>query len=271
VKSPEPAGAEAVSHLHVGARRASERSAAVALEGPLEIRLDDEPVAVTMRTPGHDVELGLGFLVTEGVIETPDAIAAAALCDDNPNVLEVRTTPGAAGVHRPAARNFYTTSSCGVCGKASIDAVRVRAPGLHGDDVRVDARVLAALPERLRGAQTLFGETGSVHAAGLFDARGNLLCAREDVGRHNAVDKVIGWATLEERLPLRGHVLLVSGRAGFEIAQKALVAGIPIMGAISGPSSLAVELTREGGMTLVAFLRGREMNVYSGAERIALS
>lgn len=271
MKSPGSAGAEAVSHLRVEGRRASERSAAVVLEDPLEIRLNGEPIAVTMRTPGDDIELGLGFLVTEGVIETPDAIAAAALCDDNPNVLEVHTTPGAAGVHRPEARNFYATSSCGVCGKASIDAVRVRAPGLHADDVRVDASVLAALPERLRGAQTLFRETGSVHAAGLFDAGGDLLCVREDVGRHNAVDKVVGWAALEERLPLRRHVLLVSGRAGFEIAQKALVAGIPILGAISGPSSLAVELTREGGMTLVAFLRGREMSVYSGSERIALA
>jgi FdhD protein len=262
-------GSKSLVALRVARGSRAERAEPVVIEEPLETRLDGEPVAVTMRTPGHDVELALGFLFTEGVIRDPEAIGTAATCDDDPNVVEVRTVPGAAGVERPAVRNFYSSSSCGVCGKASLEAVRVRAAPLDGDPTRVAPALLAALPARLRAAQALFAATGALHAAGLFDAGGRLLCAREDVGRHNAVDKVVGWAALHAMLPLAGHVLLVSGRAGFEIVQKAAVAGIPVVAALSGPSTLAVELARESGMTLVAFLRGEEMNVYAGEARIA--
>jgi FdhD protein len=246
------------------------RAERVVVEEPLELRLDGAPLAVTMRTPGDDVELAAGFLVTEGIVADFDAVASIAHCDVNENAVDVRLEPGAAGVRLPEARHFFASSSCGVCGKATLEALRTRAPALHADATRVDAALLRELPARLRAAQRLFGETGALHAAGLFDSRGELLCAREDVGRHNAVDKVVGWAALERRLPLTGTILLASGRLGFEIAQKALVAGIPLLAAISGPSSLAVELARENGMTLVAFLRGDALNVYAGAERIRL-
>ncbi len=239
----------------------------VVVEEPLEIRLDDEPLAVTMRTPGHDAELAVGFLVTEGVVPDAAAIATATHCDENENVVEVRTAPGAV-VELPEPRRFYSTSSCGVCGKASIDAVRVNAPHLGGDATRVPAALLSSLPERLRAAQPLFDATGALHAAGLFDPEGRLVCVREDVGRHNAVDKLVGWAVIHQH-PLSGHVLVVSGRAGFEIVQKAAVARIPIVAAISGPSSLAIDLARECGLTLVAFLRGDAMNVCSAPERVA--
>jgi FdhD protein len=249
--------------------RAGEREPStddVVVEEPLEIRLDGVPVAVTMRTPGHDAELALGFLVTEGVIRDPGAVTSVGHCDENENAVDVRVEPG--GAEPPSPRNFYATSSCGVCGKASVDSVRVHAPDLSADDTTVAAALLARLPGELRDAQNVFASTGALHAAGLFDASGERICVREDVGRHNAVDKVVGFAAMRERLPLSGHVLLVSGRAGFEIAQKAHVAGIPIVAAISGPSSLAVELARASGMTLVAFLRGEEMVVYGGEERI---
>ncbi|MBW2413752.1 MAG: formate dehydrogenase accessory sulfurtransferase FdhD [Deltaproteobacteria bacterium] len=238
----------------------------VVVEEPLEIRLDGEPLAVTMRTPGHDAELAVGFLVTEGIVPSPAAIATAAHCDENENVVEVRTAEGAA-VEPPEPRRFYSTSSCGVCGKATIDAVRVNAPHLGGDATRITPSLLSALPARLREVQELFDATGALHAAGLFDADGRLVCAREDVGRHNAVDKLVGWAAIHER-SLAGHVLVVSGRAGFEIVQKAAVARIPIVAAISGPSSLAIDLARECGLTLVAFLRGGTMNVCSAPERV---
>jgi FdhD protein len=250
-----------------GGERA-ERAESVVVEEPLEIRLDGEPIAVTMRTPGNDVELAAGFLVTEGIARDFGAITSIAHCDANENAIEVRSEPGAAAIVRPAARAFVASSACGLCGKATLESLRTRAPALHRDVTRVDARVLSALPERLRAAQPLFRATGALHAAGLFSADGALLCAREDVGRHNAVDKVVGWAALEGRLPLAGSVLFASGRIGFEIAQKALVAGIPILAAISGPSSLAVELARENGMALAAFVRGESLTVYAGAERI---
>jgi FdhD protein len=243
----------------------------VVVEEPLEIRLDGAPLAVTMRTPGDDLELAAGFLVSEGIVADFGAVTSIAHCDESENVVEIRLEPGAEGVRLPEARHFFASSSCGVCGKATLEALRTRAPALHADPLRVDAALLAALPARLREAQRLFAETGALHAAGLFDARGELLCAREDVGRHNAVDKLIGWAALERRLPLSETLLLASGRLGFEIAQKALVAGIPLLAAISGPSSLAIELARENGMSLVAFLRGESLNVYAGAERIQLS
>jgi FdhD protein len=263
-------GFEHFEHLRLGPDGEVKSSDRVAVEEPLEVRLDRQPVAVTMRTPGHDAELALGFLVTEGVIRDARAVLAAESCPGNGNVIEVRTAPDAVGIQRPESRRFYATSSCGICGKASIDAVRVRAPSLHEAAIRVTRSLLRTLPDRLRAAQELFGATGALHAAGLFDSSGELACLREDVGRHNAVDKVIGWAATRGMLPLHDRILLVSGRAGFEIVQKALVGGIPIVAAISGPSSLAVDLAREGGMTLVAFLRGASMNVYSGQHRIEL-
>ncbi|MBM4335868.1 MAG: formate dehydrogenase accessory sulfurtransferase FdhD [Deltaproteobacteria bacterium] len=245
------------------------RHETIAVEEPLELRLDGGALAVAMRTPGHDVELAAGFVVTEGIVGDFGAVCAIAHCDETRNTIEIRTEPGAAGVRAPEVRHFIASSSCGICGKATLDEARRLAPALRPDGMRVGLGVLEALPDRLRAEQRLFDETGALHAAALFDSTGALLCAREDIGRHNAVDKVVGWAALESRLPLSQTILLVSGRLGFEIAQKALVAGIPVLAAISGPSSLAVELARASGMTLVAFLRGASLNVYAGAERIA--
>jgi FdhD protein len=252
--------------LRDGAKRASAET--IVVEEPLEIRLDGAPLAVTMRTPGDDVELAAGFLVTEGVARDFGAVTSIAHCDAERNTVDARTEPGARGIVRPEPRAFVATSACGLCGKATLESLRTWAPPLRADPAQVDARTLYALPERLRAAQSLFRTTGALHAAGLFSLDGALLCAREDVGRHNAVDKVVGWAALEGKLPLARTVLLASGRIGFEIAQKALVAGIPIVAAISGPSSLAVELARENGMALCAFVRGESLTVYAGAERI---
>ena len=260
-------GSEQIDVSRVRKQRLEDGVAHVVVEEPLEMRLDGASVAVTMRTPGHDVELVAGFMVSEGIVSDAGALVAIAHCDENQNVVDVRTAPGAR-LRIPAPRNFFASSSCGVCGKASIEEVRQLVPEVRGDSVRVAAAVLAQMPDLLREQQALFDETGALHAAGLFTRQGELLCVREDVGRHNAVDKVIGWAALSERLPLAGHVLLVSGRTGFEIAQKALMACIPVLAGISGPSSLAVELARESGMTLIAFLRGPEMTVCAGAERI---
>ena len=266
----EDPGSRSLGHVRVADGDAQTRRDSVVVEEPLEIRLDGEPVAVTMRTPGNDVELALGFLFTEDIVSDPGAVTSVAHCDDTQNVVEVRTEPGAAGVRRPSPRNFYASSSCGICGKASIDQVRIRTPSVREDGLRVTPALLAALPDRLAEAQPLFRSTGALHGAALFDARGGLVCAREDVGRHNAVDKVVGWAALEERLPLAGHVLLLSGRCGFEIVQKALAASIPLVAAISGPSTLAAELAEESGQTLVAFLRPPRMNVYTHADRVVL-
>jgi FdhD protein len=241
---------------------------AVVVEEPLEVRLDGTPIAVTMRTPGQDAELAVGFLISEGVIRDLAALGSAASCADDPNVVEVRSVPGATGIVPPRPRSFFASSSCGVCGKAALDEVRVRAPDVRDDRTTLSSEILLALPERLREAQALFSATGSLHAAGLFSAQGERLCAREDIGRHNAVDKVIGWAAMRERLPLRGCVLLLSGRCGFELVQKALVAGVPIVASISGPSTLAVELAREAGMTLACFVRGRDLTLFSAPERI---
>ncbi len=242
-------------------------------EEPLEIRLDGAPLSVTMRTPGADFDLAAGFLVTEGIIETTAQIATMRMCphagdaSGQYNVVDVSLTGARA---RPVdARNFFMTSSCGVCGKASIDSVRTSSRyDVAGDPLSVDVATLAALPGRLREAQAVFSRTGGLHAAGLFTAAGELLCAREDVGRHNAFDKVIGWAATERRLPLRGHIILACGRASFELTQKALMAGIPLLAAVSAPSSLAVALAEECGMTLVGFLRGERMNVYTGHGRV---
>jgi len=263
-------GSLPIDQLRVRGARSEERREPVVIEEPLEIRLNGRPVAITMRTPGNDIDLVLGFLVSEGIIEDPSIVLSIAHCEENPNVSEVCTKPNAPGVHPPAPRNFYAASSCGICGKASLDAVRARTPDVHADTCGIPRAVLTALPAKMRARQTLFEATGSLHAAGLFTLAGELLCLREDVGRHNAVDKVVGWAAARERLPLSEHTLVVSGRAGFEIVQKALVAGIPILAAVSGPSSLAIELARESGMTLIGFLRGENLNVYSAAKRIEL-
>jgi FdhD protein len=248
----------------------------LAAEEPLELRVDGRPLAVTMRTPGDDLDLAHGFLLTEGVIRSVQDISTARYCDsvdddgrNTYNVLDLALAPGVAAPVVGIERNFYTTSSCGVCGKASIDAVRTKTSYEPGADTApVRPEVLASLPDVLRAAQKVFDKTGGLHAAGLFTADGELRCVREDVGRHNAVDKVIGWALREELVPLSGHVLMVSGRASFELVQKALMAGIPTLAAVSAPSTLAAELAAESGMTLVGFLRGATMNVYTGAERI---
>ncbi|MBK8293631.1 MAG: formate dehydrogenase accessory sulfurtransferase FdhD [Solirubrobacterales bacterium] len=249
----------------------------VAGEEPLEIRIGGEPLAVTMRTPGHDFELAAGFFVSEGVISSGADFAGARYCGnatpDGPNgynVLDVTLGPGVEPPATDLARNFYTTSSCGICGKASIEAIKTSSAFDLGDDqAKVDPKVLAGLPENLRRGQEVFDQTGGLHAAGLFDAKtGEALVVREDIGRHNAVDKVVGWALMEDRLPLSACVLQVSGRAGFELVQKAMMAGIPIFSAISAPSSLAVELATSAGMALIGFLRGNSMVIYSRPDRV---
>jgi FdhD protein len=251
-----------------GQAAADARADLLAVEEPLEIRVGGQPLAVTMRTPGHDIDLASGFLATEGVIGSAADLTQVTMCDAN--VADVTLAPGVTLPMERLQRNFITTSACGVCGKDSIDAIRVRARyDVSADQVRVPPAVLAALPDRLREAQRVFASTGGLHAAGIFTPAGNLLVLREDVGRHNAVDKVIGWALREGRLPLTGCVLLVSGRASFELTQKALMAGLPMLAAVSAPSSLAAELAGESGMTLVGFLRGSSMNVYTGPERLA--
>ncbi|MEV4690873.1 formate dehydrogenase accessory sulfurtransferase FdhD [Micromonospora echinospora] len=256
------------------------RQDTLAAEEPLEIRVGAagpgrrRPLAVTMRTPGDDLDLAIGFLLTEGLIRSAADVHTAQLCagaetPNTYNVVDVVLTPGVPEPVTDPSRNFYTTSSCGVCGKASIESVRTRSRfAVRDDPLTVTAELLAALPDRLRAAQRAFDRTGGLHAAGLFTADGEMVVLREDVGRHNAVDKVIGWATREGRLPLAGHVLLVSGRASFELTQKAWMAGVPLLAAVSAPSTLAVELAEEAGMTLVGFLRGPTMNVYTGAARI---
>ena len=242
----------------------------LAAEEPLEIRIGGAPVTVTMRTPGHDAELTAGFLLTEGIVASREQIAnlrVASTSHAKNNVVEVELKENGFE-HTDLRRNFLAASSCGICGKASIEAVRRRdlAPLERG--FRIDAELLCALPETLRARQAVFSRTGGLHAAALFDERGELLGVREDIGRHNAVDKIIGWALLEGRFPLHPCVMMVSGRGGFEIVQKALAAGIPILASVSAPSSLAVKLARELGMTLVGFLRGRRFVVYSGEFRV---
>jgi FdhD protein len=232
----------------------------VAAEEPLEIRVAGEPIAVTMRTPGHDEELALGFLYGEGLIDTPRDAGPTA--DFAANTVEV------AGplLREPAARRFYTSSSCGVCGKGALEEVAVHAEPLPPGPA-VPRALLAALPERLR--QPEFHRTGGLHATGLFDAGGELLYTREDVGRHNAMDKVIGRALLHGDLPLHDRVLCVSGRLSFELVQKAAVAGAPILVGVGAPTSLAVALARDRGLTLCGFARAGRVNVYAGAERVA--
>jgi len=254
------------------------REDVLAVEEPLEIRVGGRSLAVTMRTPGHDVDLAAGFLVSEAVITRGEHFRAARYCAgatdeglNTYNILDVTLGPGVLPPDPSLERSFYTTSSCGLCGKASIDARAAPSPAydVRDDALRVDAEVLIDFPRKLRAGQAAFEMTGGLHAAALFDgASGEMLVLREDVGRHNAVDKVVGWALKEDRLPLRGTVLMVSGRASFELTQKALMAGIPVLAAVSAPSSLAAELATEVGMTLVGFIRGSSMVIYAGEERI---
>jgi FdhD protein len=240
-------------------------------EEPLEIRVKGVPVSVTMRTPGDDEELALGFLVTEGLIASRDEVHAIETEDEREspgNVIDVALRPGVEVDLDRLSRHVFAASSCGICGKASIDLIRIRGIQPPARDARIDPAVLCRLPDVLRAGQTVFGQTGGLHAAGLFDLGGTLLAIREDVGRHNAVDKIIGHALLTEGLPLSSRVLVVSGRGGFEIVQKALVAGVPIVASVSAPSSLAVTLAREMGQTLIGFLRGARFVVYAGEARV---
>ncbi|MFJ9390139.1 formate dehydrogenase accessory sulfurtransferase FdhD [Nocardioides sp. NPDC101246] len=254
----------------------SRRPDKLAAEEPMEIRVNGRPLTVTMRTPGGDFDLAVGFLVSEGVVHSADDVASVRYCAgataDGGNTYNVVDVGLAAHVPPPDAsleRSFYTTSSCGLCGKASLEAVRTSSAwSVAEDTLRVTPELLATMPERLREAQRVFDSTGGLHAAGLFDAEGNLLCVREDVGRHNAVDKVIGHALREGLVPLRNSMLMVSGRASFELVQKAVMAGIPLLAAVSAPSSLAVDLADDNGLTLVGFLRGSSMNIYAGTDRI---
>ena len=257
---------------------ATRRPDTVTAEEPLEIRVAGRALAVTMRTPGDDFDLALGFLLTEGIIARADDVTTLMHCQDEGedgrptyNVVDVALRPGVPLPDPSLERSFYTTSSCGVCGKASIDAVRLRSAfDVRADTTALTSQLLVSLPDALRAHQKVFDRTGGLHAAGLFTAAGELLAVREDVGRHNAVDKLVGWAGREQRLPLTGCVLMVSGRASFELTQKALMAGIPCLAAVSAPSSLAVELATESGMTLAGFVRPPRMTVYAGAERLGL-
>ncbi len=268
------------------------RPETLVVEEPLEIRVNGTPLTVTMRTPGADVELAQGFLLTEGMISRRDDIVSVRYCrgatppttestssdppGDGPglshnsyNVLDVTLSPEVPVPDVDPSRNFYTTSSCGVCGKASLDAVRLISKHCPGDDPStINAETLSALPEKLRDGQKVFAATGGLHGAALFASDGTVLVVREDIGRHNAVDKVVGWALERRRIPLSGAVLLVSGRASFELTQKAVMAGIPVLAAVSAPSSLAVDLASQSGLTLVAFLRGDSMNIYNRSDRI---
>ena len=267
---------EAISSVSVACLRdgaAEQRSDAVAREEPLEIRVGGAGLAVVMRTPGHDEDLALGFLVTEGVIASFSEVESVRHCSEVPdgeavgNVIRAVLGPGVAVDLEALRRNFYATSSCGICGKASIERALNVSPPLS-DASRFDPVALWAWTEQLAAAQPAFARTGGLHAAGLFSPGGTLLVVREDVGRHNAVDKVIGWALRAGRVPLTGHALLVSGRCSFEVVQKALTARIPLVAAVSAPTSLAVEFAEAADMTLVGFLRGRGFNVYSGRSRL---
>lgn len=246
----------------------------LAAEEPLEIRIGESPLSVTMRTPGHDLELAAGFLFTEGIVQRREQIIGLESGSQDEtgkrgNVVHAALAAEAMPDFDKMRRHFFAASSCGICGKASIDSVRSRLLSAPNPDFRIDPGLLVTLPEVLRAAQDVFERTGGLHAAALFDAWGELLVLREDIGRHNAVDKVIGWALLKDRVPLRECILLVSGRGGFEIIQKAIVAGIPVVASVSAPSSLAVQLARELRQTLIGFLRGKRFVIYAGEERVA--
>jgi FdhD protein len=269
-----------ITRVTVDAGGVTERADVLATEEPLGIRIDGQAVSLTMRTPGDDIDLTAGFLVSEGIVTSAADIASIRICDGQQcghdhesgdavgNIADVVLRPGLA-MPPGLRRSFLTSSACGVCGKAAIEDLRV--PGrfdLFDDPAVVRPQVPASLPDALRHAQRVFERTGGLHAAGLFSADGDLLVAREDVGRHNAVDKVVGWALQAGLLPLSGRIMLVSGRASFELVQKAVLAGIPVLAAVSAPSSLAVQLAADAGMTLIGFLRGGSMNVYSGVARV---
>ena len=247
--------------------RVTERVDRVVVEEPLEIRLGEKTISITMRTPGDDRELAAGFLFSEGIVRSVDELLRVERGGDNVIRVELATAPDPATLAR-LERHFATTSSCGACGKTSLDALRPTRARPEPDFTRLDAATLQALPEKLREAQSAFADTGGMHAAALFDAAGRLELLREDVGRHNAVDKLVGAELLARRIPLSGRVLLLSGRAGFELVQKAAMAHVPIVAAIGAPSSLAVELAREAGMLLAGFVRDGRFNVYAGRERL---
>lgn len=277
VITPRPGPTTRVRIREISGTAAKDRRDDLATEEPLEIRISHrdqrKTVAITMRTPGHDFELAAGFLHGEGIAGHGD-VAAIGYCTDEDVPPEARYNTVTVRLGRPLPdlpaldRHFVTSSACGVCGAASLDVLRHRCVPIPASGLELTPEILYGLPYQLRKAQGVFGKTGGLHAAGLFTGGGGLVAAREDVGRHNAVDKLIGWASMQERLPLRDHVLMVSGRASYEIMQKALAAGIPVVCAVSAPSSLAVDLAREFGMTLVGFLREERCNVYAGAERI---
>jgi FdhD protein len=257
----------------------AQRKDYLATEEPLEIRISiagqSRSVAVTMRTPGSDFELAAGFLLTEGVVSRREQIVGISYCkdDDLPseqlyNIAIVELDPTMRPDLSPLERHFHTTSSCGVCGKASLEAIALRGVNAVAEGPRVAASAIAGLPDRMRSAQRVFDSTGGLHAAGLFTAAGEAVEVREDVGRHNAVDKLMGWALLNGRIPLEDHILMVSGRSSFDIAQKAVVAGVPIVCSVSAPSSLAVDVARGFDVTLVGFLRDGRFNIYTRADRI---
>ena len=241
----------------------------LAAEEPLEIRVRGRAVSVTMRTPGHDAELAVGFLLTEGIVRRADDVLRVEPCGRNEdgNLLNVVLAPDVPVDFERLTRHVFASSSCGLCGKATIDAVRSTFPAVESDVV-VSADVMLRMPELMRAEQSTFDRTGGLHAAAMFDTDGKLLVLREDVGRHNAVDKVLGHSLLQRSMPLQRHVLVVSGRSSFEIMQKALAARVPVVAAVSAPSSLAVEFAKQSGQTLVGFLRAGRMNVYSHPERI---
>lgn len=256
------------------------RSDVLVAEEPLEIRVNahgvDHPVSVTMRTPANDFELAVGFLYTEGIVRGRDDIDQVRYCVGGPveqqyNIVTVALRPGVAFDADALKRNFYTSSSCGICGKASLEALAINEPPPIPEGPIVDASLVGALPEKLRAGQKVFERTGGLHAAGLVEPDGTLVAVREDVGRHNAVDKLIGWLVMEGKVPAGERILVVSGRASFEIMQKALAAGIPFVAAVSAPSSLAVATAEEYGMTLAGFVRGDSLNVYAGAARVRVT
>ena len=274
-------GARAVTITKRRGADVSRSRDALAVEEPLEIRLAwreadgtkrVEPLTVTMRTPGDDFDLVAGFLHAEGVVSVPEQLVEMTYCrggdDQEYNIVEARLAPGVVPDMRPLARSFYATSSCGVCGKASLDAVEARGCRVLADGLRVAAELLPELPERLREAQAVFARTGGLHAAGLFTPAGEATCVREDVGRHNAVDKALGRAFLDRALPASDRVLVVSGRASFELVQKAVSAGVPMLVAVGAPSTLAVDLASRFRQTLVGFARNGGFNVYTGEERV---
>jgi FdhD protein len=258
-----------ISRCEIG-KGPQQQSDTLVREEPLEIRVRGKSIAVTMRTPGHDNEVAAGFLLSEGIIRERDEITEIAPCleSDSPeNTLNVFLSPSVEIDFTRLTRHVFASSSCGLCGKASIESVHQHFSPIESN-FGVAAETLVDLPNRMRAAQQTFSQTGGLHAAAIFDVQGNLLVLREDAGRHNAVDKVIGWGFLESKLPFDSHVLLVSGRASFEIVQKALAARIPIIAAVSAPSSLAVEFAQESNQTLIGFLRGKTFNIYAHPERV---